>query len=177
MSMRERFLVYATAAWFAVMVAVHALVFEPMADGQKAPDSRFGGYTFDDLAGWAGALDPAERLSFLRWHTGFLDFIFPVLLMAALFTLMLAALRQFERFRRQPSWIRAMVPLVLIAPYGLFDYLENGLVADMLRGVTPVNEVSAGLAATYTVLKFGAVAIAFSVTAVFWFVARRQKPV
>ncbi|MEL6436501.1 MAG: hypothetical protein AAFP99_06875, partial [Pseudomonadota bacterium] len=102
MSLKEKLFVYFTAAWFAVMAGVHALVFEPMADGQRAPDSLFAGYDFDTFAGWAGSLDADERASFLFWHTNLLDRVFPFLLMATLYVLITAALRQFPRYQKQP---------------------------------------------------------------------------
>ncbi|MEM1376637.1 MAG: hypothetical protein AAGG69_04535 [Pseudomonadota bacterium] len=175
LSLREKLFIYFTATWFAVLVGVHAVVFEPMADGQKAPDSQFTGYTLDTIAGWAGALDANEHASFLWWHSTLLDFIFPFLLMAALYVLLTAALRQLPRYIQQPSWIRIAVPLALVAPYGLFDLLENSLVADMLRGDIEINEASVGLASSYTVLKYSFIALGFAAAGVFWLAARRQQ--
>ncbi|MEO0543365.1 MAG: hypothetical protein AAFY99_06050 [Pseudomonadota bacterium] len=175
MSLREKIFVYFTAAWFAVLAGVNALIFEPMADGQKAPDAQPLGYSHDAVMGWASSLDANERSAFLLWHTRFLDFVFPILLMAALFVLLTASLRQFERFRTLPSWLRVALPVVLVAPYGLFDFLENGLVADMLRGEVPIDPVSVGLASSYTVLKFSFVGIAFAVWFGLWMVTGRVR--
>lgn len=175
MSLKEKLFVYFTAAWFAVMAGVHAVVFEPMADGQRAPDSLFAGYDLDTFAGWAGSLDALERAAFLFWHTNLLDRIFPFLLMAALYLLITAALRQFPRYQKQPSWIRTAVPLALVAPYGLFDILENGMVADMLRGGVDINATAVGLAATYTVLKYSFVVLAVVVAGVFWLAIKRAR--
>ena len=172
---RERLFVYLTAAWFAVLAGVDVLIFESMADGQKAPDTQPFGYSFDSFAGWASALDAGERSAFVFWHSSILDFVFPLLLMAALYILINAALRTFERFRTQPSWIRIAVPLALVAPYGLFDFLENGLVADMLRGVVPIDQATVGLASFYTVLKFSFLVLAAAALGVFWLAARRAK--
>ncbi|MEO1701121.1 MAG: hypothetical protein AAFR71_03640 [Pseudomonadota bacterium] len=175
MKPNEKLFIYLTAAWFAVLAGFDVFFVEPMADGQKGPDSQPLGYTYDAFAGWASALDSDERSIFLLWHTRILDFVFPLMLMAALYILLTAALRSFQRFRQQPAWIRVAVPLALVAPYGLFDYLENGLVANMLRGALPIDPVSVGLASSYTVLKYSFLVLAAAALGVFWLAARRTS--
>ncbi|MEO1749329.1 MAG: hypothetical protein AAFR27_12065, partial [Pseudomonadota bacterium] len=146
-----------------------------MADGQKAPDMQPFGYTFESFSAWASALDAEERSAFIFWHTSILDFVFPFLLMTALYTMLTAALGTFERFSAQPSWIRVAVPLALVAPYGLFDFLENGLVAGMLRGAVPIDPAAVGLASSYTVLKYSFLVLAAAALGVFWLAAKRAR--
>lgn len=173
-SRRLKGFVYVTAAWFAVMAIVHVAIFEPMADGLRTPDSRLAGYSLDDFAAWVAALSADERGAFLFWHTRVLDFVFPFLLMAALFFVLRAVLSAFPRFADMPAIMRTFVPLLIVAPYGMFDMLENGLVADMLRGEIAINAASVGLASAYTMLKWSFLAIAFILTSALWFTVRAK---
>ncbi|MBO6638905.1 MAG: hypothetical protein JJ920_11740 [Roseitalea sp.] len=175
MSIQTKALIALAIVWFAAMAGMHAFWFEPMTGGLRAPDSRLLGYTAEDFAAWQAALGAGGQAAFLRWHSGFADLVFPWLLMAALFFAMRETLGRLPRFRLLPRWTQIVVPLALVTPYGLFDVLENGLVADMLTGAVPVNDASVGLSSAYTVLKWTFIVLAFSALLVFRLAAARQS--
>lgn len=160
--------------WFAVLAGLHVFWFEPMADGLRAPDSRFWGYDTEDVRAWLGALDQTERVAFLRWHTGFFDLVFPWLLTITLYIVLRDRLKQHPRFALLPRWMQISFPLAVVAPYGIFDLLENGLIADMVAGRVPVDDASVGLASVYTIVKFAFVALSLAMIGLFHLVARQQ---
>jgi len=174
MSTQTKALIALAIVWFAAMAGMHVFWFEDMTGGLRAPDSRPWGYSAADFEAWQAALSADGRAAFLRWHSGFADFVFPWLLMAALFFAMRETLGRFPRFAHLPRWTQVAVPLALVAPYGLFDVLENGLVADMLTGAVPVSDVSVGLASAYTLLKWSFVALALGAFLVFRLAAARN---
>ncbi|RNC91302.1 hypothetical protein [Oceaniradius stylonematis] len=174
MSIQTKALIALAIVWFAAMAGMHVFWFEPMTGGLRAPDSRPWGYAADDFAAWQAALGADGQAAFLRWHSRFADFVFPWLMMAAVVFAMRETLRRLPRYRHLPRWTQIAVPLALVAPYGLFDVLENGLVADMLTGAVPVNDASVGLASAYTLLKWAFVALALGALFVFRLAASRH---
>ena len=174
MARHAKFLAGLALIWFAVLAGLHAFWFEPMADGLRAPDSRFWGYGTEDVRTWLGALDPAEKAAFLRWHSGFLDLVFPWLLTVTLYVVLRDRLTQHPRFALLPRWMRISFPLAVVAPYGVFDLLENRLIAEMVAGQIPVDDASVGLASAYTIIKFAFVALSLAMIGLFHLAVRNQ---
>lgn len=175
LTMPVKVLVLFTITWFAVLAAMSVFWFEPIAGGLKSPDAMVMGYDVAYMTQWVDFMGENGAASFLRWHTRFLDALFPLLLVATLIVVLRTILRQFARFAAMPPMAQLALPLLLTAPYGLFDYLENGLVARFLTGETPIDEASVGLASTYTVVKWSFVALNFLVIATFWYLAKFQQ--
>lgn len=168
-------LVIVVAALFIVMNVVHALVLTPAAGGMMAPDLVPLGYNADSLNSWLGAMDEAARERFIGVHSLTLDLIFPFLLSWALYRLLVLNGSKLPRFVRQRSWVKSLVPLVLVVPYLVFDMIENMTVLAMLSTDQLPTPTQAAQLQTWTVLKYVSVVVALISLMTFWLAARRQE--
>lgn len=161
--------------WFMAMYAMHTFWFEPMAGGRQAPDVMPYGYSLETFAAWREALGTEGRATFLAWHSHGLDMVFPFLLTIAFVTLLADLFGAFPRYRAMPFGLRILVPVLIAAPYGVADLMENAAVASMLDGTQAVEAANVAWASTLTAIKYAGVGLAFLVAGAFWLAARTTR--
>ncbi|MEM0899623.1 MAG: hypothetical protein AAGI92_06685 [Pseudomonadota bacterium] len=156
-----------TAGLFLWMSYYHIAYLTPASGGVPAPDMAPLGYDLTTLQAWLNAMDESEREEFIARHTLTYDLIFPFLLAWTLYRALDLILNRFERFQRQSGSVKALTLLTLVLPYLAFDMLENFQVLQFLSGRAELDQASASLLASYTVLKYASVVFTFSVLAAF----------
>lgn len=92
-----------------------------MAGGKVPFDMRPGGYSFEEAVGFVSAIDANGRDFYLNTQH-LLDTFYPALLAASL------AIGFFRLLPRYWGWLMATISIMA----GVFDYLENAAVANML---------------------------------------------
>lgn len=148
-----------TLATYAAMLGWSLPLIANAAGGLVPFDMRPGGYSFAEASAFLAALS-ADGAAFYRAVQQRLDLVYPGLLALTLYFAIAALLP-----RRIGGW--CWVVAVIALPVGVFDYLENHAVAQMLdagrSGLTP--ELVA-TASQWTVLKATASMVAMSVVLV-----------
>lgn len=168
-------LIALTAGLFIALNVVHALVLTPAAGGLTAPDLVPFGYNADGLNAWLTAMDDTARERFIGVHTLTLDLIFPFLFSWSLYRLLVANLSKLPRFMHQARWLKALLPLLLVLPYLVFDMVENMTVMAMLSTDQLPTPATAVHLQTWTVLKYAGVVLAAISLVTFWLAARRME--
>jgi len=120
------------------------------AGGLLAFDLRPTGYSFDEASAFLAALSDEGRAFYLNVQQ-MLDSAYP-----ALFAVVMVMAFSYL-FAGWPRWVAMALAL---AGAG-FDYMENAAVAVMLRAGDGLNAAMVATASQWTVLKSGAVTLAF----------------
>jgi membrane protease YdiL (CAAX protease family) len=145
-----------TLAIYATMLGWSLPIVASAAGGLVPFDMRPGGYSFADAQAFLNVLSP-EGAAFYVDVQQKLDIAYPGLLALTLLFAIAALLpRRIGAWR----WAAAMIAL----PVGVFDYLENHAVAQMIgAGATGLTPEVVAIASQWTVLKAGASTVAMSV--------------
>jgi hypothetical protein len=158
MTWRQRgyFLLFtATVGIYLVMLTWSLPILSAAAGGLAPFDMRPFGYDLEGAREFLGAIGPSGTRFYLSIQQR-IDSIYPALMALTL------GIGFLYLGRGLPAWLR--VALVAVALGGaVFDYLENGAVAQMLRaGAEGVTAETAATASRWTVLKSAADAIAMT---------------
>lgn len=160
-----------TLAIYAAMLGWSLPTVANAAGGLVPFDMRPGGYSFADAHAFLAALSP-EGAGFYVNVQQKLDIAYPVLLALTLFFAIATLLpRRIGTWR----WVVATIAL----PVGVFDYLENHAVAQMIEvGATGLTTDLVATASQWTVLKATASTVAMSVVLVLllWRAAQWLSP-
>ncbi len=150
------FLIPAMIVYF-IMLGYTIPGIEQYASGMKIFDLSPTGYSFDYAVELLNTLGEKGRALYLTQQLP-LDFIYPGLF-AISCSLLLAWLfgRRFNAHSK--IYFFSLLPLVA----GLFDYVENILILNMLISYPAVSELNVLMASTMTVLKSGITTIFFLV--------------
>lgn len=145
-----------TLAIYAVMLGWSLPVVANAAGGLAPFDMRPGGYSFADAAAFLTALTP-QGAEFYRGVQQKLDLLYPGLLALTLYFAIAALLPQRIGVWR---WMFAAITL----PVGVFDYLENHTVAQMIDGgIAGLTPELVAAASHWTVFKAAASTVAMSI--------------
>lgn len=144
-----------TLAIYAVMLGWSLPIVTNAAGGLAPFDMRPGGYSYADASAFLAALT-AEGADFYRGIQHTLDLFYPGLLALTLFFAIAALLpRRIGAWR----WVIALIAL----PAGVFDYLENHAVAQMIDdGAAGLTPDLVATASQWTILKAVASTVAVS---------------
>lgn len=160
-----------TLATYVAMLSWSLPAISAAANGLVPFDMRPGGYSFADAQALLAALTP-EGAEFYMNVQQKLDIAYPGLLAL---TLLFAIAALLPRRMGAWRWVVATVAL----PVGLFDYLENLAVAQMIEaGSTGLTAELAAAASQWSVFKAGASTAAMSVGLVLllWRAAQKLTP-
>ena len=159
-----------TSAIYAAMLGWSLPIITAAAGGLVPFDMRPGGYSFADAHAFLAALT-SEGATFYVNVQQKLDLAYPGLLALTLLYAIAALLPHHIRAWR---WVLAVIAL----PVGIFDYLENHVVAQMIEaGSAGLNVELVAMASQWTVLKAGASTVAMSVLLILLLWRTSQKAV
>ena len=159
-----------TSAIYAAMLGWSLPIITAAAGGLVPFDMRPGGYSFADAHAFLAALT-SEGAAFYVNVQQKLDLAYPGLLALTLLYAIAALLPHHIGAWR---WVLAVIAL----PVGIFDYLENHVVAQMIEaGSAGLNVELVAMASQWTVLKAGASTVAMSVLLILLLWRTSQKAV
>lgn len=171
----RRALCFSALACFLAMMALEFGYFRWLGKGATL-DMRMLGFTPDQGMGWINALGREGGDTLLIWHYFSLDLLFPILLAAALASLILTAGRKVPAFSRLSQQAQTWLAIALVVPYALADYAQNIAISRLLANPLSANPASLSLASDLVQLKFLLGALPFLVLIGLRFAGRHAEP-
>lgn len=160
---------------FVVMMALEWLLFRRLSGGLPSLDLRFAGFTAQEGAAWLAALGPDGAWSVRMWHYLSFDLVFPALLgLAMASTIDRLASRQ-PRYAAMRNWGRAAFSLCFVAPFVLFDYAQNWVVAALLAHPLEATPTDIERASSLVVAKFVFLMLPIMIIALFALATLRNR--